>query len=71
VLESANKILNWNRSIVTDKIVEFNRTNTVLTDRENNTALVIDITVPLTYNVPKTEAVKITKYEKLALEIKK
>jgi len=43
----------------------------VLIDRENKTALVIDIAVPLIYILPKTEAVKITKYEKLALELKK
>jgi hypothetical protein len=34
------------------------------------TALVIDIAVPLTHNIPKTEAEKIPIYENLALEIK-
>jgi hypothetical protein len=33
-------------------------------------ALVIDIAVPLTHNLPITEAQKIIKYENLALEIK-
>jgi hypothetical protein len=37
----------------------------VLIDRENKTALVIDTAVPLTHNLPKSEAEKITKYEKL------
>ena len=30
----------------------------------------MDIAVPLTHNIPKTEAEKITKYENLVLEIK-
>ena len=42
----------------------------MLIDRENKTALVIDIAVPLTDNLPKIEAEKITKYVNLALEIK-
>ena len=37
---------------------------------EYKTALVIDIAVPLTYNLPITETEKIMKYENLALEIK-
>jgi hypothetical protein len=65
VLESANMILYWDRSIITDKTVDFNRNDTVLIDRENKTALVIDTAVPLTHNLPKSETEKITKYEKL------
>jgi hypothetical protein len=42
----------------------------VLIDREYKMALVIDIAVPLTHNLPVTEAHKIIKYENLALEIK-
>jgi hypothetical protein len=33
-------------------------------------ALVIDIAVPLAYNLPKTEMEKIMKHENLTLEIK-
>jgi hypothetical protein len=43
----------------------------VLIDRENKTALVIDIADPLTHNLPETEKKKIKKLENLALEIKK
>ena len=39
-------------------------------DRENKTAIVIDIAVPLTHNRPNTEAEKITKYEHLVPETK-
>jgi hypothetical protein len=50
--------------------VDFNRTDVVLIDRENKMALVIDIAVPSTHSLPKTEAEKITKYGNLTLEIK-
>jgi hypothetical protein len=69
VLESANRTLYWDRSIINDKTIDFNRAAIVLIDRENNTALVIDGTVPLTHNIPKNEAEKITKYENFVLEI--
>jgi hypothetical protein len=42
----------------------------VFIDRENKTALVIFIAVPLTHNRPNIEAEKITKYEHLVLETK-
>jgi hypothetical protein len=35
----------------------------VLIDKENKTALVIDIAVPLLRSLPKTRAEKVTKYE--------
>jgi hypothetical protein len=40
-----------------------NRPDTVLKGRENKTAHVINTAIPLTYNLPKNEAEKITKYE--------
>ena len=42
----------------------------MLIDREYRTALVIEIAVPLTHNLPITEAEKVMKYENLALGIK-
>jgi len=48
----------WDRSIITDKMVDFNRCDTVLT--ENKTALIIDIAFPLNHNLSKTGAEKIT-----------
>ena len=69
VLESATRTLYWDRSIVTDKMRDFNTTAIVLIDRENKTALVTDSTIPLTCNIPKNEAEKIMKYENFALEI--
>jgi len=69
VLESANRTLWWDRSIIADKTIDFNTAAIVLIDRENKTALVTDSAVPLTHNRPKKEAEKITKYENFALEI--
>jgi hypothetical protein len=42
----------------------------VLINRENKTALAIDIAVTLTHILSNTEAEKITKNENLALQIK-
>jgi hypothetical protein len=70
VLESADTILNWDKSIITDKTVDFNRPDRMLIDRQSRAALVVVIAVPLTLNFPKTETEEITKYEKLAVEIK-
>jgi hypothetical protein len=62
--------LNWDRSAITDTAVDCNRPDTVLIDRLNKAALVVVIAVPLILRLPKSEAEEITKYEKLALEIK-
>jgi hypothetical protein len=70
VLKSANMFLYWDKSIITDTAVDSSRTDTAPIDRQNKTALVIDIAVPLTHNIPKTEAEKIPIYENLALQIK-
>jgi hypothetical protein len=43
----------------------------VFIDRENKTALLIDLVVCLTHKLSSTEAEEIMKYENLALEIKK
>jgi hypothetical protein len=63
-------ILYWDKSIITDKTVDFNKPEIVLNNRQNKTALVIDTAVPLTNNLPRTETEKIMKYENLVLEIK-
>jgi len=70
VLHSANMILYWERSIITDEKVHINGADKVLIDRGEKTTLVIDTAVTLTHKVLKTETEKITNYQKLALEIK-
>lgn len=58
-------IVYLDKSIITDKTVDFNKPEIVLNNRQNKTALVINTAVPLTNNLPRTEAEKIMKYEKL------
>lgn len=70
VMEANNTIIYWDRPIFTDKTVAFNRPDIVLIDRNKKEAILVDIAVPLTHNLKKTETEKITKYEDLALEIK-
>jgi hypothetical protein len=62
-------ILFWDRSIITDKMVVSNRPDTVLIDRIKQHLQQIYMAVPLTQNLPKTEAEKIMKYENLAVEL--
>ena len=59
VLESAEMILYLDISIVTATTADFNRPDTVLIDRKNQTALVIGVAVPLTHNLSNTEAEEI------------
>uniref|UniRef100_A0A8D8SNB9 Uncharacterized protein n=1 Tax=Cacopsylla melanoneura TaxID=428564 RepID=A0A8D8SNB9_9HEMI len=66
VLESNHHLLYWDRTILTNKTVAYNRPDIVLINKQDNTAIIIDITVPLTHNILKslkTEMEKITKYE--------
>ena len=67
ILQLANMILYWDRSILTDETVDFSRPDTVFIDSENKTALVIDTAVPLTHSFLSNEVEKITKYEHLVL----
>jgi hypothetical protein len=70
VPESTNVIFYWERYIITDKTIDFNRPDRVLIDRQNKTAFLTDTAVLLTHNLPKTEAEGITKNENLTLDIR-
>jgi len=59
VLGSTNMILYWEGSIVIWEKVDCNRPDMVLIVRENTTAPVIDVAVPLAHNLTKTEIKKI------------
>ena len=54
---------------MTDKTVDFSRSDVVFVDGENKTALVTDIAVPWTHNLSYTEAEEFAEHENLALEI--
>jgi hypothetical protein len=48
-MESANMILYWDRSIVTDKTGDFNKHGIVFIDRDNKTAIVTDTAIHWTF----------------------
>jgi len=54
VLESENFKLYWNRSILTDKTIPFNRPDITFMNKKTKTTVLIDIAVPNTHNLAKT-----------------
>jgi hypothetical protein len=69
VLENDNFKLYWNRSIITDKTVPFNRLDVTFTNKKTKNAFLIDIAIPNTHNLAKTITEKQNKYQELANEI--
>lgn len=70
VLETKTHVLYWDRPIMTDKTVDHNRPDILIIDKEKKTASIIDVAIPLTRNLRKSEAEKLRKYENLAIELK-
>lgn len=70
VLESTDFKLYWDRTIITDKTIHFNRPDITLHDKQNKTVFLIDIAIPNTHNLTTTFTEKNTKYTDLAIEIK-
>ena len=70
VVERGNFILYWDRPIVTDQTIDYNRPDILLINQGEKTATLVEIAVPLTHNLKKTEAEKMAKYEELAFQLK-
>ena len=70
VLENDNFKLYWNRSILTDKTILFNRPEITFMNKKTKNTFLIYITVPNTHNLAKTVTDKQYKYQELANEIK-
>lgn len=70
ILESLEYLLYWDRPITTDRTVDYNRPDIVLVNKKEKFGVIIDIAVPLSHNIQKTEIEKVTKYENLAYELK-
>ena len=68
VLENDNFKLYWNRSILTDKTVPFNRPEITFMNKKTKKTSLIDIGVSNTHNVAKTITDKQNKYQELANE---
>ncbi|XP_064292512.1 uncharacterized protein LOC135310067 [Plodia interpunctella] len=69
VLENNTHKLYYDRSILTDRTIHYNRPDIVLQDKLNKTTYLIDIAVPNTHNLTKTITEKIHKYTDLKDEI--
>jgi hypothetical protein len=69
VLENDNFKLYWNRSMLTDKTIPFNRPDITFSNKKTKNILLIDIAVPNTHYLAKTITDKQNIYQELANEI--
>ena len=69
VLENENSKLYWNRSILMDKPIPFNRPDITFMNMKTKNAFLIDTAVPNTHNLAKTITEKQNKYQELVNEI--
>jgi len=69
VLENENFRLCWNRSVLTDKTVTFNRSDITFVNKKTKNTFLIDMAVPDTHNLAKTITDKQYRHQELANEI--
>jgi len=69
VLENENFRLYWNRSILTEKTIPFNRPDITFMNKKTKNTFLRDIVVPITHNLAKTITDKQNRYQELANEI--
>jgi nitrate reductase assembly molybdenum cofactor insertion protein NarJ len=69
VLENENFKLHWNRSVLTDKTIPFNRPDITSMNKKTKNTFLIYIAAPNTHNLAKTITDKQNKYQELANEI--
>jgi hypothetical protein len=69
VLENDNFKLYWNRNIITDITIPFNRPDITLMNKKTKNTFLIDIAIPSVHSVAKTITEKQKKYQELANEI--
>jgi len=69
VLENENFKSYWNRSILTDKTIAFDRPDITFMNKKTQNTFSIDIAVPNTQNLAKTIIDEQNKYKELANEI--
>ncbi|MBV2145222.1 MAG: hypothetical protein KTM48_00520, partial [Wolbachia endosymbiont of Pissodes strobi] len=70
ILENETSKIYWDVTIITDRATEHNRPDMVVWNKTEKSATLIDFAVPQDYNMAKTYAEKIRKYEQLAREVK-
>jgi len=69
VLENENFKLYWNRSILTDKTISFNRPDINFMNKKTKNNFLINKAVPNTHNLAKTITDKQNKYQELENEL--
>jgi hypothetical protein len=69
VLENDDFKLYWNRSVLTDKTIPFNRPDITFMNKRTKNAFLKDVAVPNTHNLAKTITENQNKYQELANEI--
>ncbi|CAH2106131.1 unnamed protein product [Euphydryas editha] len=69
VLENSTTKLYFDRAILTDRTVHYNRPDITFIDKTNKTGYLIDIAIPNTHNLQNTIAEKLSKYTELKDEI--
>ncbi|XP_073962028.1 uncharacterized protein [Choristoneura fumiferana] len=70
VLENDSYRIYWDRTIITDKTVHYNRPDITVLDKHNKSVTLIDIAICNTHNLLTTHTDKTTKYTDLSVEIK-
>ena len=69
ILENTSHKIYYDRAILTDKTIPYNRPDITLQDKTNKIVYLIDVAVPNTHNIQKTIVEKINKYADLKEEI--
>lgn len=70
IIENRNQKIYWDRTIITDKTIHYNRPDITVHDKINKTVYLIDIAIPNSHNIQTTISEKLSKYQDLAIEIK-
>jgi hypothetical protein len=70
ILENETHQLYWDRALITDKTIHFNRPDITLVDKTKKIIHFIDISIPNNHNLQAKHTEKLTKYSELAFEIK-
>lgn len=69
VLESSNFKLYFDRSVITDRVVQNNRPDIIFQDKQAKKVFLIDIAVPNSHNIQNVIREKAQKYSELSVEI--
>lgn len=69
MLENSNHKLYWDRTIITDKTIHYNRPDITVLDKQSKSVYLIDISVCNTHNLTTTHTEKIAKYTDLSVEL--